>query len=356
MTNKRDYYEVLGVGRNAGDEEIKQAFRKLAFQYHPDKNPKPDAAEKFKEASEAYQVLCDSEKRQAYDRFGHAGVDGSSHGFEGFAGFGGMGSIFENFYNFFSDAGGQNDSVQGDNIQVVLDLTFEEAALGVEKEVQIKRNENCTVCHGDGAKPGTQRETCSECKGSGRIQRVQQSLFGRFTNVATCQRCSGSGRIIKEPCTNCRGSGHERFERTIKLAVPSGIDNGVRMQMSGQGHAGKLGGMPGNLLASIRVLPHDYFQREESNVIYNLKVNFAQAALGAELSVPTLYGESNLKIPAGSQGGEVFTLRGKGIPHFRRSGKGDQLVFLTVVTPDKLSKEQRRLFEELAASFETAKK
>ncbi|MCL2281405.1 MAG: DnaJ domain-containing protein, partial [Dehalococcoidia bacterium] len=211
MTAKRDYYEVLGVGRNASNDELKQAFRKLAFQYHPDKNPGPDAADKFKEASEAYQVLCDQEKRQAYDRFGHAGVDGSSHGFEGF-GFGGMGSIFEDFYNFFSDAsgGGRSAPMRGEDIQVSLDLTFEEAALGVEKDIRITRSENCSVCCGSGAKPGTQPQSCPECKGSGRVQRVQQSLFGRFTNVAACPRCSGNGQVITDVCIHCHGSGHER--------------------------------------------------------------------------------------------------------------------------------------------------
>jgi molecular chaperone DnaJ len=357
MSAKRDYYEVLGVGRNSSDDEIKQAFRKLAFQYHPDKNPGPDAADKFKEASEAYQVLCDKEKRRAYDRFGHAGVEGVAGGFEGF-GFGGVGSIFENFYNFFSDVsgGGHSTPERGEDIHVSLNLTFEEAALGVDKEIRITRSENCSVCYGSGAKPGTQPQTCSECKGSGRVQRVQQSLFGRFTNVAPCPRCSGSGQVITDACLNCRGSGHERFERNINLTIPAGVDNGVRMQMSGQGHAGGRGGMPGNLLANIHVKPHEYFQREDSNVIYSLKVNFAQAALGSDLEVPTLYGNTQLKVPAGSQGGDVFTLKGKGIPHFRRSGKGDQLVRLTVVTPDKLTKEQKRLFEELAVSFDEKRK
>ena len=356
MTVKRDYYEVLGVGRNASDDEIKQAFRKLAFRYHPDKNPGPDAADKFKEASEAYQILSDNEKRQVYDRFGHAGVDGSSRGFEGF-GFGGMGSIFEDFYNFFSDAGGgHNAAVRGDDIQVSLDLMFEEAALGAEKELHVVRSENCSVCHGNGAKPGTQPQVCSECKGNGRVQRVQQSLFGRFTNVVACPRCSGSGQVIIDACSNCRGSGHERFERNLKITIPAGVDSGIRMQMSGQGHAGGRGGPPGNLLVNIRVKPHKFFQREDSNIIYNLRVNFAQAALGADLAVPTLYGDAQVKVLAGSQSGDVFTLKGKGIPHFRRSGKGDQLVHLTIVTPDKLTKEQKRLFEELAASFEKKKK
>jgi molecular chaperone DnaJ len=266
---------------------------------------------------------------------------------------GGEGNIFEGFFNFFTDMAGnaQNAPIRGSDIQMLIDLTFEEAALGVEKDLHVTRTENCSVCAGTGAKPGTQPVQCPECKGSGRVQRVQQSLFGRFANVVPCPRCGGSGKIITEPCTHCHGSGHERFERDIKLTVPAGVDNGTRMQMSGQGNAGERGGMAGNLIIAIQVAPHQFFTREESNIIYNLKVNFAQAALGAEVTVPTLYGDTGLKIPAGSQSGEVFALKGKGIPHFRRSGKGDELVKLVVVTPDKLTKEQKKLFEDLAASF-----
>ena len=361
MATKRDYYEVLGVGRDASEEDIKKAFRKLAFRYHPDKNAGDGAADKFKEASEAYQVLADPEKRRAYDHFGHAGVDGTSRGFEDF-GFGGMGggvgSIFEDFYNFFSDAAttSRTAPVRGGDIQYLLELTFEEAALGVDKDLHITRSENCSVCQGSGAKPGTQPVQCPECKGSGRVQRVQQSLFGRFTNIAACARCGGSGKIVTEACTHCHGSGHERFERNINLTIPAGVDDGTHLQMSGQGNAGERGGMAGNLMVGIQVKPHEFFRREDSNIAYDLKINFAQAALGAELSVPTLYGDTPLKVPAGSQAGEVFTLKGKGIPHFRRSGKGDQLVRLNVMTPDKLTKEQKRLFEELAESFEGKKK
>jgi molecular chaperone DnaJ len=361
MANKRDYYEVLGVARNASDDDIKKAFRKLAFQYHPDKNPgDTTASEKFKELNEANEVLCDPNKRAAYDRYGHAGVDGSAQGFGGF-GFGNMsgeGSIFEGFFNFFNDAATANQTgpIRGGDIQMLLELTFEEAALGVEKTLHVARMENCSVCAGTGAKPGTTPVQCPECKGSGRIQRIQQSLFGRFANVVACPRCAGSGKIVTEPCPHCHGSGHERFERDIKLTVPAGVDNGTRMQMAGQGNAGERGGMAGNLLIGLQVAPHAFFTREESNIIYSLRVNFAQAALGTDVSIPTLYGDADLKIPAGSQSGAVFALRGKGIPHFRRSGKGDELVKLTVVTPDKLTKEQKKLFEELAASFDDKKK
>jgi molecular chaperone DnaJ len=360
MATKRDYYEVLGVGRDASEDDIKKAFRKLAFQYHPDKNAGDGASDKFKEASEAYQVLADIEKRRAYDRFGHAGVDGASRGFEdfGFGGMGGEGSIFEGFFNFFSDAAttSRTAPVRGGDIPYLLELTFEEAALGADKELHILRTENCSVCQGSGAKPGIQPVQCTECKGSGRVQRVQQTVFGRFANVAGCPSCGGSGKIVTEACVHCHGSGHQRFERNIKLTIPAGVDDATRLQMSGQGNAGERGGMAGNLIVGIQVKPHEFFRREESNIIYDLKVNFAQAALGADLIVPTLYGDMPLKMPAGSQAGEVFPLKGKGIPHFRRSGKGDQLVHLVVMTPEKLTKEQKRIFEELADSFEGKKK
>jgi len=356
MTNKRDYYEVLGVDRNASEDEIKKAFRRLAFQCHPDRNQgDASAAEKFKEINEASEVLCDASKRNAYDRFGHAGVDGSG-GFGGF-GFSGEGSIFEGFFNFFTDmAGGQGGPVRGGDIQVLLELSFAEAALGVEKTLHVSRTENCSECQGSGAKQGSQPVQCTECKGSGRVQRVQQNIFGRFSNVITCPRCAGSGKVVNDPCARCRGSGHERFERDIKITIPSGVDNGTRLQMAGHGHAGERGGMPGNLIIGIKVAPHELFTREDATVIYNLKVNFAQAALGAEVSVPTLYGDTSLKIPAGSQSGATFTLKGKGIPHFRRSGRGDEIVRLVVVTPDKLTKEQKKLFEELANSFGEGRK
>ncbi len=358
MSAKRDYYEVLGVGRNATEEDIKKAFRKLAFQYHPDKNHDDGAADKFKEINEAYQVLCDPDKRSAYDRFGHAGVGGipfgnATGGFENF-GFGGFGDIFE---SFFGGMGGQTQQgpQRGADLQYDLKLTFEEAALGAEKEIKIHRTENCTECKGTGAKPGTQPVTCTDCGGTGRIRRVQQSIFGRFTNVVQCPNCRGEGKLITNACTRCRGTGHESFERSIAVTSPPGVDEGTRVQLTGQGDMGEKGGMAGNLFVELKIKPHEFFQRQNSDVIYNLSVNIAQAALGTELNVPTLYGDSALKIPAGSQNGAVFTLKGKGIPHFRRTGKGDELVRLTVNTPEKLTKEQKRLLEELGATFENKK-
>lgn len=356
MSNKRDYYEVLGVERNASDDEIKKAFRKLAFQYHPDHNHGNEAADKFKEINEAYQVLCDPEKRRNYDRYGHAGVgenpfSGAGGGFEGFGGFGGFGDIFE---TFFGGAGNQaqRGPARGKDLHCELNLTFIEAALGCDKEIHIDRSEYCSVCHGSGAKTGTQPQNCPDCNGTGQIRRVQQSFFGRFTNVVVCPRCHGEGKIIADPCNHCHGSGRETFERIISVSIPAGVDDGTRIQLTGQGDAGDRGGPAGDVYVSLHVAEHEYFQREGSDIIYNLDINFAQAALGTELNVPTLYGDTLLKIPASSQTGSVLTLKGKGIPRFRGFGKGDQLVHLNVVTPTKLNKDQKRLFEELARSFE----
>jgi len=355
MSTKRDYYDVLGVERNASDEDIKKAFRKLAFQYHPDKNPANGAADKFKEINEAYQVLGDSEKRSAYDRFGHAGVGstpfGGASGFEDF-GFGGFGEIFETFFGGMSGQANRGPQ-RGVDLNYELKLTFEEAALGTEREIQIRRTEFCPDCKGNGAKPGTQPTSCADCSGTGRVRRVQQSIFGRFTNVVTCPRCRGEGKVISTPCPRCRGTGRESFERQIAVTIPAGVDEGTRVQLTGQGDAGERGGAAGNLLVDLKIKPHEIFQREDSNIIYNLTINITQAALGTEVSVPTLYVDTSLKIPAGSQNGTVFTLKGKGVPYFRRSGKGDEIVRLTVLTPEKLTREQKKLLEELAATFET---
>jgi molecular chaperone DnaJ len=361
MGAKRDYYEVLGVGRDASEDDIKKAFRNLAHQFHPDKNHDDGASDKFKEISEAYQVLTDPGKRSAYDRFGHAAVDGQGQaGFGGFGDFGagGMGSIFEDFYSFFSDANSQaqRGPVRGSDLQQDLHLTFEEAALGAEKEITIRRVELCGTCQGSGAKAGTQPATCTECNGQGRVRRVQQSLFGRFTNVTACPRCRGEGKIVTDPCTACHGTGRESAERQISVSIPVGVDQGTRIQLSGQGDVGERGGPAGNVIVNLHVAPHAFFQRQGADIIFDLRINFAQAALGIDLPVPTLYGEAPLKVPPGSQSGVVFALKGKGVPNFRHAGKGDQLVRLTVATPEKLTKEQKKLFEELAATFEPKKK
>jgi molecular chaperone DnaJ len=358
MAVKRDYYEVLGVSKNASTEEIKKAFRKLAFQCHPDHNRDDGAEGKFKEVNEAYQVLADAEKRSAYDQFGHAGIDGfSGRGFEGFS-FNGVGSIFEDFYDYFSGVAGTTRQRQrrGADIQHKITINFEEAALGCKKQIRINRIERCSQCQGSGAKPGSQPSKCSNCNGSGRVSHVQQGLFGRFTNVATCSGCMGEGTVITEPCSRCRGIGREKKEHNIALDIPAGIDDSNEIRLSSQGDIGERGGPSGDLYVTINVLPHKFFRREGCDVLYELPVNFAQVTLGIELEIPTLYGKEKIKIPAGSQTGKTFQLKGKGIPNLRRNGKGDQLVKLLLVTPQKLNKQQRKLVEELDRSFSSDKK
>jgi molecular chaperone DnaJ len=353
MATKLDYYEVLGVDKDASDEDIKKAFRKKAFQCHPDHNHDDGAEGRFKEINEAYEVLSNADKRSAYDRFGHAGVDGSSgRGFEGF-GFGGMGSIFEDFYEFFSGtvSSARKSPKRGSDIRSQVTITLEEAAFGCQREINISRIENCATCNGTGAKPGSKYTRCPECNGNGRVQRVQQGLFGRFANIVTCPRCDGEGEIITETCSKCRGTGREKHKRSITIDIPAGVDDGNEMRLSGQGDVGERGGPAGSIYITITVLPHKLFKRDGANVLYELPINFAQAALGAELTVPTLHGEVKLKVPAGSQTGQVFQLKGKGIPYLNRNRHGDQVVRLRVVTPEKLNKQQRKLFQELADSL-----
>jgi molecular chaperone DnaJ len=351
MAVKRDYYEVLGVPRNASPEDIKKAFRKLAFQHHPDRNKDDGASEKFKEVNEAYEVLSDTDKRAAYDRFGHAGAEGifGGRGFDGFD-FGGFGDIFEAFFGGTGTTARQT-SRRGNDLRYSVSLTFEEAALGCEREIEISRTEICSTCRGTRARPGSQPTRCTTCDGTGQVRRVQRSLFGQFINTSVCPQCRGEGKIVTDSCPDCRGSGFQKHKRKIMVKVPAGIDDGNGIRLSGEGDAGFRGGSPGNLYVVVTVKKHRFFTREGDNIIYELPVNFAQAALGVEVAVPTLYGEAKLKIPAGSQTGRVFKLRDKGVPHLRSMGRGDQLVLLRVVTPESLSKEQRRLFEELSKSL-----
>jgi len=350
MVVKRDYYEVLGVSRDATDEEIKRAFRQLAFQYHPDRNREDGAEQKFKEVNEAYEVLSDADKRAAYDRFGHSGAEGFfGRGFEGFD-FGGFGDIFEAFFGGTSTTTRQAPK-RGNDLRYRISISFEEAALGCEKEIDITRTEICSTCRGTRSKPGSQPSRCPSCDGTGQIRRVQRSLFGQFINTTICNQCHGEGRLITEPCLECRGAGIQKRKRRISVAVPPGVDDGNGIRLSGEGDAGSRGGSPGNLYVVLSVARHEFFTRDGDDVIYELPVNFAQAALGAEVEVPTLYGKSQLKIQSGSQTGKIFRLKDKGIPHLHRSGRGDQLVRLRVVTPESLTKEQRRLFEELAKSL-----
>lgn len=355
MAAKRDYYEVLGVGRDASESEIKAAFRKLAFQYHPDRNKGDGAEEKFKEINEAYEVLSDQEKRANYDRFGHAQNSFAGQGFDGF-GFEGMGSIFDAFFGGRTATAARQAPVRGVDIQYGLAITLEEAATGVEKELNISRTEHCTNCQGSGSKPGTQPTKCPDCNGTGQVRRVQQSIFGRFTNISTCFRCQGEGKIITDPCLQCKGSGKETFQRTIAVKIPAGVENGSRVRLSGEGDAGMRGGPAGNLYINVTVKEHRLFIREDDEILYDLPVNFAQAALGTEVEVPTLSGNVKLKIPAGSQAGEVFKLKNKGIPHLNGRGQGNQLVKIKVVTPESLTKKQRQLFEELAKELGATKR
>ena len=350
MAVKRDYYDLLGVGRDATDEEIKRAFRKLAFKYHPDHNHGDEATEKFKEINEAYEVLSDRDRRATYDRFGVGGADGLfGRGFEGFD-FGGFGDIFDTFFGGMTTATRQAPQ-QGADLHYRLTITFEEAVFGCEKEINISRIENCSLCHGVGSKPGSEPRRCPNCDGTGQVRRVQQTIFGRFTNITTCSQCHGEGRIITDPCPQCRGSGRERRQGSILIKVPAGIDDSSQIRLRGEGEAGLRGGSPGNLYVSLSILPHELFIRDGENILCELPINFTQAALGAEVEVPTLDGKLKLKVPASSQTGKIFRLRGQGVTRLHRSGRGDQLVTLLVVTPESLTKQQHRLFEELADSF-----
>jgi molecular chaperone DnaJ len=344
MAEKRDYYEVLGVNRNASDDDVKKAFRKLAFQYHPDHNGDDGATEKFKEINEAYEVLSDANKRVAYDRYGHdGGRDFESFDF-------GLGDIFEAFFGGTTTAARQSPE-KGQPLQYNITLTLEEAAFGVEKKIPVTRIEYCSECQGTGAKTGTQPVRCTNCNGTGQIKRTQASVFGRFTNITTCPQCRGEGRIVTEPCPKCKGNGRERKQQTIPVKIPAGISNGIQLRLRSEGNAGFRGGPAGDLFVTIEVKEHQIFKRDGDDIFYELPINFAQAALGTEVDVPTLDGNAKLKIPAGTQTTSVFRLKNKGIQHLDEHGRGDELVTVNVFTPDSLTKEQRALFEKLAESL-----
>jgi len=357
VTTKRDYYEVLGVDRSASETDIKRAFRKLAFQYHPDRNRDDGAEEKFKEVNEAFEVLSDANKRAAYDRFGHAGA-GFGQGFGGFRGFddvfGGLGDIFDTFFGGAATTT-RTGPQRGSDIRLGITISFEEAVFGCDKQVEIQRVENCSECHGTGSEPGSQAEKCPECDGSGQVRRVQRSVFGRFVNIATCPRCGGEGRLVTRPCSKCRGSGREKRKRRLVVSIPAGVDDGSQIRISGEGNAGTRGGGPGNVYVSLEVEGHALFQRRGDDILYDLPVNFVQAALGDEVEIPTVDSPVSVKIPPGTQAGKVIRLRDKGVPHLRGGGRGSQLVMVHVVTPESLTKEQRRLLEELGKSLGEAK-
>lgn len=352
---KRDYYEVLGVGKNASADELKSAFRRMARQYHPDVNNSPEAEERFKEINEAYAVLSDDQRRAAYDRFGHAGVHGANGMPDFTVDFSDFADIFGDLFGFggFGRTSRQarNTPRRGVDLQYRLDLTFEEAVFGVEKEIEINRDEVCTTCQGSGAEPGTSPVRCSECNGTGEVRKVRQTILGSMVQVTTCPVCNGNGETITTPCKTCQGRGLERVTRKKVVSVPAGVDTGTQIRLAGEGQPGINGGPNGNLYIAIKVKSHKFYRRHENDILMDLNVNIAQATLGAEVEIPTVDGPAMLKIPPGTQPGKILRMRGKGIPRLRSNGRGDQLVVINVEVPNRLTSEQRRLFEELAASL-----
>jgi molecular chaperone DnaJ len=356
----RDYYEVLSVKKTATKDEIKSAFRKLARQYHPDVNKAPDAAEKFKEINEAYEVLSDDNKRARYDRFGPAGVQGSGGGYGAGGGFTSV-DFEDMFAEIFSTFGGGRTSTrragprQGGDIRLDVTLDFIEAALGTTQEIEYQRLEACEVCHGSGAEAGTSPTTCPECNGQGQTRRVAQTFMGAVVTMTDCPRCGGRGTIITNPCRNCDGSGRKRKKVKLSLNIPAGVAEGIRIQQRGDGDVGELGAPSGDLYIVVHVKDHEVFKRRDNDIILDWSINLAQAALGDKITVPTIEGEVELPIPAGTQTGKVFRVRGKGVPRLRTdgssAGRGDQLVYINVAVPTKLTPRQKELFEQLAETF-----
>ncbi|MCI8979363.1 MAG: molecular chaperone DnaJ [Clostridia bacterium] len=352
MAEKRDYYEVLGVQKSASDDEIKKAFRKMSKKYHPDLNPgNKEAEEKFKEVNEAYQVLSDSDKKSKYDQFGHAGVDpnfGAGGGYGG-AGFD-FGDIFGDIFGGFGGGfggGRRNGPRRGNDIRRVIDISFEEAAFGCTKKMNIQTQEKCDECGGTGAKKGTTVTTCSHCNGTGRVKTQQRTILGYMTTETTCPQCNGEGKIIKEPCRECRGTGAVRRNKTIEVQIPSGIDDNQTIQLSGKGEAGSKGGPNGDLLITVRVRPHDIFQRRGNDVFINMPISFVEAALGANVKVPTIDGGCvELTIPEGTQAGTRFRMKGKGIPYLRSKSRGDQYVTVEIEIPRNLTQKQKELLKD----------
>ena len=352
---KRDYYEVLGVPRGASEDDLKSAFRRLARQYHPDVSSEPDAEEKFKEINEAYAVLSDGEKRAAYDRYGHAGVN--TQGMPDFTNID-LSDILEGLFGGFGGFGGmggrraRNAPRRGADLGARVKLTFEEAAFGVEKEVKITRDQECQTCNGSGAKPGTTRHTCSQCTGQGEVRQVHQTLLGSMVQVVTCPRCNGSGEVIETPCPTCNGRGLEQKTISKLVTIPAGVSNGVQIRLAGEGQPGINGGPHGNFYLEVEVENHAYFRRKGDDILLDLDINISQAVLGDEIHIPTLNGDVELRIPSGTQPGKTFRLRGRGIPHLRGSGSGDQLVTVSVQIPTRLTAEQREMFEKLADTMD----
>jgi molecular chaperone DnaJ len=352
--SQRDYYEVLGVPKNASNDDLKAAFRKMARQYHPDVNKEQDAEERFKEINEAYAVLSDSDRRAAYDRFGHAGVKGIP-GQDYNVDFSDFADIFGDLFGFGgfgrTTRRSRNAPRRGADLAYRLDLSFEEAVFGAEKEIEIVRDEVCATCNGSGAEPGTSPVRCTTCNGAGEVRQVRQTLLGSMVQVGTCPTCNGAGETIATPCHTCQGRGLERRSRRKVVNIPGGVDSGTQIRLAGEAQPGMNGGPNGNLYITIAVQPHKFFRRKENDIVLDLDINVAQATLGAEVEVPTVDGKANLKIPAGTQPGKVLRMRGKGVPHLRSNGRGDQLVVVNIDIPTRLSGDQRQLFEQLAKSL-----
>ncbi|MBQ7096623.1 MAG: molecular chaperone DnaJ [Clostridia bacterium] len=365
MAEKRDYYEVLGVDKSASPDEIKKAYRKLAKKYHPDLNPgdkAKEAEEKFKEASEAYEILSDEEKKQRYDQFGHAGVDpnAGAGGYGGYGDFGGFGG-FEDIFSSFFGGGGQsrrapNAPQRGRDLRYSIDLTFEQACFGCEIELNVNRMETCDTCGGNGAEPGTSASTCSVCHGTGQVTTVQRTMFGNIQSSRPCSSCGGTGKVISSPCKSCHGDGIVRKSRKVKVKVPAGIDNEQIIPLRGQADAGKNGGPAGDLLIITRVKDHKLFERQGFDILCDFPITFVEAALGAEIEVPTIDGKVKYDIPEGTQSGTVFRLKGKGVPRLHGGGsRGDQYVKIKVEIPKNLNDKQKDILRQFADTVEPAK-
>lgn len=357
---KRDYYDILGVSKNAEAIEIKKAYRKVALKFHPDRNPDDKGAEeKFKEAAEAYEVLKDKDKRAKYDRYGHAGVDGMGGG--GFSGGGGMtmedifdqfgdvfgGSPFESFFGGRNGGRGRGRGQQGSNLRIRVKLTLKEIAEGANKKVKVKKMVNCSQCGGSGAKNADSISSCKSCSGSGYVRQVRNTFLGQMQTTTVCPTCGGSGETFSENCAKCRGAGVEQGEETISIDIPAGVHEGMQLSVSGKGNAGQKGGPNGDLIVIIQEEPHEQLRRDGSNILYDLYISFPEAALGDSVQVPTLDGKVKIKIPAGTQPGKIFRLKDKGIPNVQSYGKGDQLIYVNVWTPKKLNAEEKALLENM---------
>jgi molecular chaperone DnaJ len=345
MAAKRDYYEILGLHRECSADDLKRAYRKLAMENHPDRNPDdPGAGDRFKAASEAYSVLSDPDRRRSYDMFGHAGVNaGAATGFEGF----GFGDIFDAFFGGGVGTRSRERSTRGSDLRYDLTITFEEAFSGAEKEVDIPRLVTCEVCHGNGAAPGSQPQSCSTCGGSGQLRRAAQSIFGQVVNVVGCPACHGDGVVIPNPCDRCHGAGRAEERRRLRIRIPGGVDTGSQIRLSGEGEAGVRGGQPGDLYIVIRVRAHAQLSRQDDDVYFELHLNMVQAALGDQVQVPTLEGPVQISIPPGTQFGQTFRLAGRGMPRLRGGRRGDQYVVVQVLIPKNLSPEQRALLKKV---------